>query len=224
MEKRVDDFVIHARTHSLPSDRPVRHAVAVLGRIGRVRDEMTFAVVNKVVEQKLRGFLHDGIRFVAQEGTVEAELVVLPEVQRHPCAAHRPYSAIRIIDGCGIAPGIQIVMKHKTACAVHFLRRTAAAGHVRLDPVEKRPGRLWQISDLGRPVVHLDVDVRGVLAVPRRCHAFIPNALEIGRHRSRSAASHQQVASKLVIQSGESWIVLALSDPGQSLVCGKALD
>ena len=84
---------------------------------------MAFAIVNKVVEQKLRGFLHDGISFVAKEGTVEAELVVLPEVQRHPCAAYRPYSAIGIIDGCGIGPGVQIVMKHKTACAVHFLRQ-----------------------------------------------------------------------------------------------------
>ena len=43
---------------------------------------------------------------------------------------------------------------------------------------------LGKIGRLGRPVVHLGIDVDRVLGAPGRRHGFIPEALKIGRLRS----------------------------------------
>ncbi len=122
-------------------------------------------------EQKQRSFLHDGIGFAAEEGAVQAVLIVLPEMERHPRAAHRPDTAVGIVDGRGVAPGVNVVMKCKAARAVHLLGGAAAALERHLDQVEQRPGGFRKVAHFGRPVVHLHVDVRGVLAVPRWGHA-----------------------------------------------------
>ena len=177
MEERVDDLVIHGGPDRLPAHGSIRHAIAVLRRIGGIGDEVALAVIDQEIEKKLRGFFHDGIRFAAQESAVQAVLIVFPEMQRHPRAAHRPDAAIAVIDGRRIAPGIEVVMKNKAARAIHFLGSAAAALEVRLDQVEERPGGFREIADFGRPVIHLDIDVGGVLAVPWRSHAFVPDAL-----------------------------------------------
>ena len=121
MEECVDDLVIHRRAHRLPADRSIRHAIAVLRRVGRVRDQMALAVVDQEVEKKLRGFLHDGIGFARQECAIQTILIVLPEMERQPRAAHRPDADVAVIDGRGIGPGIDIVMEREAAGAVHFL-------------------------------------------------------------------------------------------------------
>ena len=90
-----------------------------------------------------------------------------------------------------------------------------------LDQVEERPGGFRQVADFGRPVVHLEIDVGGVLAVPWRRHAFVPDALQVGRHGAGTAAAHQQIAAELEVQRGETGIILAFLDPGQTLVDGE---
>ena len=40
---------------------------------------------------------------------------------------------------------------------------------------------LAQVGFFGRPVVHLRIDVDGVLTVPGRVHTVVPDALQIGR-------------------------------------------
>ena len=185
---------------------------------------MPFAVVDKEVDEELRGFFHDGIGFAAQESAIHAVLVVFPVVKRQPRATHRPNAVIGVIDGRCIAPGVQVVMKREAAGAVHFFGRAPAAVKIRFDKVEERPSRLRKIADLGRPVVHLEIDVGGVFAVPRRSHAFVPDALQVGGHGAGTAAPHQEIAAELEVERSETGIFLAFLDPGETLVDGKGLD
>ena len=70
MEECIDDLVIHRGADRLPAHRSIRHAIAVFRRIGRVCDQMALTVVDEEVEKKLRGFLHDGVGFAAQESAI----------------------------------------------------------------------------------------------------------------------------------------------------------
>ena len=60
-----------------------------------------------------------------------------------------------------------------------------------------------RLRDLGRPVVHLGVDVDGVLAVPGRLELVVPDALQVGRLAAGAARRDQQVAAVLEEQGGE---------------------
>src|SRR5579862_198897 len=115
---------------------------------------MALAIIDEKVEEKARSFLHDGVSLAAQESAIETILVVIPEVERQPRAAHRPDADVAIIDGGCIAPGVDIVMKHEAAGTVHFFCRAAATVHRHFHQIEQWPGRLWKIADFGRPVVH----------------------------------------------------------------------
>jgi len=75
--------------------------------------------------------------------------------------------------------------------------------HERLDA-------LAEVHRLGRPVVHLGIDVDRVLALPGRIHALVPEALEIGRLRARPRAADQQVPAELKVEGRQLRIVLLI--------------
>ena len=54
-----------------------------------------------------------------------------------------------------------------------------------------------QVAGLGRPVVHLQVDVGVVVGVPRRVDVLVPDPLQVGRQRARPTRAEQQVAAEL---------------------------
>ncbi len=64
-----------------------------------------------------------------------------------------------------------------------------------------------EVGDLGRPVVHLGVDVDGVLALPRRRERVVPEPLQVRGHRARPAAGDQQVAAEVEVEHGQPGIV-----------------
>ena len=64
-----------------------------------------------------------------------------------------------------------------------------------------------RLVGLGRPVVHLGVDVDRVLAAPGRGQAVVPDALEIGRLAAGARAADEQVAAVLEEERGEGRIV-----------------
>ena len=86
--------------------------------------------------------------------------------------------------------------------------------------VERGEQRLVAFAErgrFGRPVVHLGVDVAGVLAVPRRTQLVVPDALQVGRLAARAAGADQQVAAVLEDQRGQVRIV-AVGELGDALV------
>src|SRR5208337_5581758 len=96
-----------------------------------------------------------------------------------------------------------------------------ATVEVHFDQVEERTGGLLKVADLSRPVVHLKIDVGGVLTVPWRSHAVVPDALQVRRHGAGPAAPHQQIPAELEIKCGKAGIVLACFDPSQALIDGE---
>src|SRR5262249_32124067 len=87
-----------------------------------------------------------------------------------------------------------------------------------LDVIEQWLRQLRQVRDLGGPVVHLQVDVGVVVAVPRRGQGVVPQSLQVRRKISGARAADQQVSAHLEVQGDEARIVLAGTHRGQAFV------
>ncbi len=152
----------------------------VLGRGGGVRDQPpVLRVLDEEVEEELDRSLEDRID-VFQVLLVPGVEVVLPQVGGEPGPAGGEGPPGRAVHGRGDPPEIGVLVVHPSPGAV------VLSGHVRA-LVRQLPhqagqglGELAQVAHLRRPVVHLGVDVGGVLRVPRGVHVLVPDALEIG--------------------------------------------
>ena len=78
-----------------------------------------------------------------------------------------------------------------------------------------------QIANLGRPVVHLDVDVDMVIRIPGWYQLIVPDPLQIGRQVPRPGTADQQVASEIEIEGGQTGIGAVLRDTVQPDVSGQ---
>src|SRR5258705_1682779 len=121
------------------------------------------------IEKKLRGAFRYWINAL-QKLLITTEFIVIPEMSAQPSAACRPETPQWAINRRGGAPEIGVVMANPPASAILHLRGvTSVLVKFRHHP-SQRLVTLRQISRLRGPVVHLRVDVDGVLALPRRCH------------------------------------------------------
>ena len=78
-------------------------------------------------------------------------------------------------------------------------RRGPRLGDLVGEPLQ-RLHHLRQVARLGGPVVHRQVDVDRVLAVPGRIGAVVPDPLEVGGLGAGPRARDEQVAAKLVVE------------------------
>ena len=104
-----------------------------------------------------------------------------------PPVGHMPQCGPSI--GRRRAPQVGVVVGDPAAGAVHA--RAPCARRSRPGPAPCAVSgsiALGQVGRARRPVVHLGVDVDRVLAVPRRRHAVVPDALQVGRLRRRAAS------------------------------------
>ena len=90
-----------------------------------------------------------------------------------------------------------------------------------VDEVEERLVTLRQVRDLGRPVVHLQVDVDRELAVPRGLVAVVPDPLQVGRQGAGTAGAEQQVAPELEVQFDEARVERPCLDAFEAHVRGQ---
>ena len=143
---------------------------------------------------------------------IAAILVMLPEILAEPGAAGWP-EAPGPVDRGRCAPEVSVMVSHPAAgTPVHFGRAGARLGQVH-DHGVQRLDTLGQVARLGRPVIHLGVDVDGVLAAPRRVHAGIPQALQRRRLSAWSRAAQQEVTAELKVESHELRVVAACEPP-----------
>ena len=166
---------------------------------GPVTSHLLFRLLDQVVEVEERRLLQDRIG-PAQELAVEREGVVLPEVLAEPRRAADGRAPGRIFAGRGEAPGVGDDVRHPAARVVVGLRGLAARLDQRGDELVQRLVQLGEVADLGRPVVHLDVDVEMPVAVPRRLDFLGPDALQVGRQSAGPRGADQQVAAEVEIQ------------------------
>lgn len=73
-----------------------------------------------------------------------------------------------------------MVQDEAAVASVHGLCDGLTAGDGGVDQVEERLLGLGQVGNTGVPVVHLRVDVDGVLALPGRIEVVVPDALKVG--------------------------------------------
>ncbi len=85
--------------------------------------------------------------------------------------------------------------------------RAGCAGGI--EQVEERGMEVGEVGALGEPVVHLGVDVDGVLGAPRRVDGFVPDALQVGGEGAGAGAGDEQIAAVLEVEREESVVHVA---------------
>ncbi len=179
----------------------------VLGRQRRRGDEpVVRRLLDERVEEELRRAFQQRVDAL-QIAAIAGVLIAIPERQRQPGAARRPHAILRSVDRSGGAPQIGVVMRHPAAGAVHLARRPRTGHRQIRHHRRQRVHRLGQVGRERRPVVHLGVDVDGVLAAPRRRHALVPEALQVRRLRTGPRAGDEQVAAVLEVERGQTRII-----------------
>ena len=181
--------------------------MGVLGRVARTHHQPAVGrLLNHHLVEEEGSPLQDGIS-LAQELLVPGVEVVLPQMLAQPCTARSPHARRRIVDGTRHAPDVGVVMEHPAVGAVHHLR-TLLAGLAHLaDEAEEGLVEVGQISDFRRPVVHFQVDVAGILAVPRGEELVVPDALQVGRLSTGLRRADEQVAPELEVGRHEEGVV-----------------
>ena len=175
-------------------------------------------VLEGEVEEEGRRVLHHRVAAGAEELGVARVVVVVPQVQRHPRPAERPQPAQRVVERRGVGPQVGVVVGDEPAAVVVDAGGVGAVDAHPVEEVEERLVTLRQRADLHRPVVHLGIDVDRELAVPPRDVHLVPDPLEVGRQRPRSARPEQQVAAELEELGEQIGVVAAGPDPLQSSV------
>src|ERR1700752_486379 len=130
------------------------------------------------IYKKLCGAFHHRIS-ARQKLFVVGEFVVLPEVCAKPCSAGGPESPEWTIYRRGLSPQISVVMANPAACAVMDSCCARTILNQFRHHSQQRFMTLRQVRSFYRPVVHLRVDIDGVLAFPRRRHQMVPNTLQV---------------------------------------------
>src|ERR1043165_1817012 len=128
-------------------------------------------------------------------------------MKTQPGFSHRPHAPGRTIDGCGSAPQICIMVSYPaTSAPLNPCRARPSLGQI-LDHRDEGLDALSQIALFGGPVVHLRVDIDGVLAVPRRIHALVPETLQVRSLATGAGARDEKISSELKVKSGQLRII-----------------
>ncbi|MNC14935.1 hypothetical protein D3C75_627270 [compost metagenome] len=171
---------IHGRPVTKGPRFTVGQSVAVFRGNGRSRHQETLRTFHQKIGKEQGRFLHK--RISPFKGCfIGIKAVMLPGMEGQPCAAHDPLGGRTVnILGSRIRPDVRIMMRHKTAAAVHGLCGNTPLMDHPLDQIEQGLVAFRQVAGFGRPIVHLGVDVNGEFAIPGGRHGLIPDALEIG--------------------------------------------
>ena len=93
-----------------------------------------------------------------------------------------------------MAKDVGVVVDDPAAHPVMLAGNLFTSRHKAFDEVDKRGVARGKPERLRRPVVHLEVDIRVVIAPPGRSVVLIPNALKVCRKTARPTRCQQQVA------------------------------
>lgn len=154
--------------------------VGHLGRLGGVGDEPAGLRVHlEGVEEEFHRPLHHRV-VAAQRARVPGEPVVVPQHHAQPGTAGRPHAVLGGVHRRGAAPAVGVVVEHPAGGVVEGLGGAGAGLGQFVHHAHGRVPALGEVAGSGGPVVHLEVDVDGVLGLPGRVQAVVPQSLEIG--------------------------------------------
>ena len=172
------NLVVHGASGS---DGGVLAHRSLLGAYRRHDDEPSILRMRlHVVEIEVGCSLDYWVPF-SQKFLIAGIEVMLPQVSGEPCAAVREHTPCSSIDRSCHSPQVGVVMCHPSTAVVHLLgsdgtRLAQVANHI-----EERAVGLLQVAHLGRPVVHLGIDVDGVFRIPWCVALIVPHTLQVGR-------------------------------------------
>ena len=109
---------------------------------------------------------------------------------------------------------------HEAPGTVHAPGCLPAARQHPQDMVEQGQMLLGKVQRFRRPVVHLRIDVDGVLTVPGRGKGRVPEALQIGRQGAGTGGGQEKIAAEGKIIAHQLQIFTALRKAAQPLVRG----
>ena len=98
---------------------------------------------------------------------------------------------------------------HPAPASVNIARNLSAGRGQRINQIKERFVALAQARHLGRPVVHLGVDIERPAGAPWRVQNFIPDPLKVGGLGSRAGGRNEKVAPVLEKKGDERGIVRA---------------
>ncbi len=225
-QKFADDLEVHGGTIGEDGGAAVREEEFVFGRVRGIGDQFSgdgaaSGGFDEEIENELGGPPHDGPGALAKEGLVLGEKIVLPRVGGQPGSPHRP-DTMDSIRGGRAAPSVRKMVDHPAARAVGGLGGAGAGFDEAFDEVDERQFAIGQTGEVGRPVVHLEIDVGMEVGVPRGPELPVPDALKVGRQRAWAGTANQQVAAEVVIQGGQRGVGFAFLETGKALVGGDS--
>ena len=181
----------------------------------RVRDEH--------VEVELGRALHDRIG-AFEKGTVAGEEEVVPEMLAEPGGAGHGGAPRGGFARGGEAPWVRQQEGNPAACVVVGFGGLLARSNERLDQGEERFVQLGEVGDLGRPVVHLHVDVGVPVAIPCGLDLVGPDALQIRGQAAGAGGRDEQVTAEAEVERGEGGIGRACVEGAESIWGGASGD
>ena len=177
--------------------------IVLFGRVFVGSDKRTVFfhfVLDHALHPELRA-LPNGREGLAEEGFIAREAIVIPKVGAIPSV----YFLVVITPSAHTSEDVAL----GEDCPTHFLTIVSPASGflptfsfvVVEDIVEKGEVTVGEIGRFCGPVVHLHVDVRVNVGVPRRLCLVVPNALQIGGHiDGTTTRRNHQVAAIIEIE------------------------
>ena len=161
-----------------------------------------------IVEIELSSTLYHRIPLL-EESLVARIEIMLPEMGSEPGSAIRKHAPLRTIHRTCYAPDIGVMVCHPTTTTIHFPSRLCSRYAQILNQRIQRFRGVTEIRYLGRPVVHLRIDVDGIFTVPRCIFAVVPNALQVCRLSTRLGRGDEQIATIVIHQRHHRHILAA---------------
>ena len=177
--------------------------------------------------------MQQGIRSFPQERLVQRIGIVFVQLRRHPGAAHGPQRPFRAAwlprraavgdpHRIGVGPDIGVVVMDEAAAAVVRRRRLLPLLAQPFQQPHIRGQAIRQAAALGRPIVHLRVDIGGPVAAPRGPQLPAPDPLQIGGQAAGPGGGDEQIPAVLEIQRVQPRILSALPQDGQPPIGGHS--
>ena len=149
---------------------------------------------------------------------------MLKQMLTQPGAAHRPVGPHRVTlllpHRIGRAPDVGVVMDGPPPHAVEVAGDLRAVHGSILDEAYQRGRKVAHRERLGRPVIHLEVNVGSIVGAPGGEPVGTPDALEVDGGAVGARTAYQQVAPETEIHHLQARICRTLCIAGETTVRG----
>ena len=136
-------------------------------------------MAHEKIEEEICRSLQYG-HYIGQELCIARIQIMLPQMLAKPCTSVGPHAIEGRVHHARTAPDISIVMEYPAPASIHNPGRLPSCNRQFLEHPDEWLVACSQARVVGWPVVHLQVDIDGILSIPGSEHLIVPDALQIG--------------------------------------------